>query len=547
MSRTNMTAEVDEHQARLVAEASGVCVRPLIRAVTDRETGDSATVALACGSTRESVCRPCAEKARRLRMHQCREGWHLTQDPESTSAREADPAEEDDQGTEGSESARRVRSTRRLDEFPDLPTVPMDKRTIGQAFVDPQSGREYRPSMFLTLTLPSYGRVDPRTGAPIDPRRYDYRQAAMDALLFPRLVDRFWQNLRRCAGFKVQYFSAVEMQRRLAAHLHAAVRGAIPRQVIKAVAAATYHAAWWPSIDKAVYPSARPDLLPVFDERAGGYIDPSTRRRLPTWRDATEDLDAPAHVVSFGRQIDIKGLIAGSSDADRSVRYLCKYLTKSLASTYSTDECQPGAGNARYEQHIDRLHHETRWLPCGSRCANWLRFGVEPLDPTPGLVPGACSSPAHDRENLGLGGRRVLVSRSWTGKTLDRHRADRRAVVNAVLEAAGIEPEDLDRLSTGQTLDDGSPRYRWDDIDRRTLDYVTVIAASIRQAQRWRVQYDAAKSSTPNLGTGPPEARSAIKHRSPGGNHETHALPSHGSRPVPRHQQGEDLSTHQRR
>ena len=101
---------------------------------------------------------------------------------------------------------------------------------MGRAFVTPE-GREYRPSMFLTLTLPSYGKV--RTGVPVDPARYDYRRAALDALHFAKLVDRFWQNLRRCAGYKVQYFAAVEPQNRLAPHLHAAIRGAIPREVIR--------------------------------------------------------------------------------------------------------------------------------------------------------------------------------------------------------------------------------------------------------------------------------------------------------------------------
>ena len=65
-------------------------------------------------------------------------------------------------------------------------------------------------------------------------RSYDYRRAALDALHFPKLVDRFWQNLRRCAGYKVQYFAAIEPQRRLAPHLHAAIRGAIPRAVLQA-------------------------------------------------------------------------------------------------------------------------------------------------------------------------------------------------------------------------------------------------------------------------------------------------------------------------
>jgi hypothetical protein len=99
---------------------------------------------------------------------------------------------------------------------PDLPHVPVEDRTVGRSFTT-SDGKTYRPSMFLTLTLPSYGKI--RDGAPVNPDTYDYRQAALDAILFPRLVDRFWQNLRRVAGYKVQYFAAVEPQYRLAPHL----------------------------------------------------------------------------------------------------------------------------------------------------------------------------------------------------------------------------------------------------------------------------------------------------------------------------------------
>jgi hypothetical protein len=55
------------------------------------------------------------------------------------------------------------------------------------------------------------------------------------------------------------------------------------------------------------------------------------------------------------------------------------------------------------------------------------------------MIPGMCPCKAHDRECLGLDGRRVLVSRHWTGKTLTEHKADRAAVVRAVLEEAGID------------------------------------------------------------------------------------------------------------
>jgi Replication initiator protein, pSAM2 len=43
-------------------------------------------------------------------------------------------------------------------------------------------------------------------------------------------------------------------------------------------------------------------------------------------------------------------------------------------------------------------------------------------------MPGRWVFKAHDREHLGLSGRRVLVSREWSGETLAEHRADRAAV-----------------------------------------------------------------------------------------------------------------------
>lgn len=64
-----------------VADQHGVCVRPFTMEVGDPETGELRYVPLPCGSTMESVCGPCARKARALRMAQCREGWHLTEEP----------------------------------------------------------------------------------------------------------------------------------------------------------------------------------------------------------------------------------------------------------------------------------------------------------------------------------------------------------------------------------------------------------------------------------------------------------------------------------
>jgi len=514
------TFDVGSDMAVLAAESAGVCIRPHVCTVTDRLTGETTSVPIPCGSTREAVCAPCAIKARRLRMHQCREGWHRTDadrppndldegeqlDDEPDTLDEDDDGEQlDDESDEG--GGRRVRSTRRLEGIPDLPTVPMEDRTTGRAFTDPATGATFRPSMFLTLTLPSYGKVVPGRGIPLDPGRYDYRRAALDALLWPRLLDRFWQNLRRCAGYKVQYFSAIEAQRRLAPHLHAAVRGAIPRRVIKAVTRATYYAAWWPPLDRVLYD--RGSDWPTWDDDTQTYVDPTTGDALLSWEQATQDLDEPAHVVRFGTQVDIKGLLGGTEDSDRTVRYLCKYLTKNVADTYADENAE---WSDAYQRHTDRLHTEVRWLPCSPSCANWLRYGVTPKDPGLGLVPGQCCSPAHDRENLGLGGRRVLVSRQWSGKTLTEHRADRRAVVAQVLTAAGIDPGDADRLAADHTLPDGTPRFVWDDVEANSVDYVSVIAASLRQARAWREQYDKAKTIATQRGSPPVDNRSAITH-----------------------------------
>ena len=92
-----------------------------------------------------------------------------------------------------------------------------------------------------------------------------------------------------------------------------------------------------------------------------------------------------------------------------------------------------------------------------------LVYGVQPKDAGPDLVPGRCSSQeAHDRDNLGLGGRRVQVSRAWSGKTLSEHRADRATVVREVLEEGGIAaPErgpDGPPTCSPRT---GCPRFVW--------------------------------------------------------------------------------------
>ncbi|GAA2109489.1 hypothetical protein GCM10009841_30840 [Microlunatus panaciterrae] len=483
-------AMITADMARELAIAQKVCIRPLLRRVEDRQTGTEDLVAIPCGSTRENVCPSCAHKARLLRMQQCAEGWHRTQEPDLSTRANADPPERQELDDDGEqESDRRTRSTLRRQDAPDLPRVPTEDRTVGRVFTTPD-GREYRPSMFVTLTLGSYGSVT-STGAPRDPGSYDYRRAALDALHFPKLVDRFWQNLRRSAGYKVQYFAAVEPQRRLAPHLHAAIRGAIPRATLRQVVKATYLQLWWPPFDTPVYV----DRLPVWDGH--DYVDPATGETLPSWQQALDQLDTdpdatPAHLLRFGRQVDMAGIIAPSPDADRAVRYLTKYLTKAISDAHTPDG---DPADPAYLRHVDRLHVELRFLPCTPTCANWLRYGIQPANAGPGLQPGHCDSPAHDRDNLGLGGRRVLVSRQWSGKTLTQHKADRATVVREALLSAGIIAPDTERMAADVTLPDGTPRFVWTDTNPDQATYARVLLASIAERHRWRAQYETAKAA----------------------------------------------------
>ena len=231
--------------------------------------------------------------------------------------------------------ARRHRSTRRRQDAPDLPRRKVSPRTVGKTYTAPD-GKTFRPSLFVTLTCPSYGRVGD-DGTPADPAAYDYDRAARDALTFAALFDRFIQNLRRYLGYDVQYFAAIEPQRRLAPHVHLAIRGTVSRAELRRVLAATYHQVWWPDATEVKYDG---DELPVWDEAIGGYLDPATGEVLPTWDQALDAIgaeDEPWHVARFGDRFDAQGVLAGSKDAARCIGYLTKYLTKQVGDCHQAD------------------------------------------------------------------------------------------------------------------------------------------------------------------------------------------------------------------
>jgi hypothetical protein len=117
------------------------------------------------------------------------------------------------------------------------------------------------------------------------------------------------------------------------------------------------------------------------------------------------------------------------------------------------------------------------------------------------MRPGWCGSKAHDRHHLGLGGRRVLVSRQWTGKTLTEHKADRAEVVRQTLAAAGVEMPDSDRFSAAAADDDGQPRFIWTAVDPRADDDLPtwhgLMTRALVERIRWRTEYEQAKRAGP--------------------------------------------------
>ncbi len=193
-----LTMPLARDVVRELAVTNGGCVRPIQLRRTDTQTGQVEQVLVPCGHTLATVCPSCAERNKTLRAAQCREGWHLDREPvtnpdapddvqrmwiekraeiqaerDQAKAAEQDTREADALNAELDEeiarsgvrgkvlparSNRRHRSTRRRQDAPDLPRRKIAPRTVGKTYTSPD-GKTFRPSMFVTLTCPSYGRV----------------------------------------------------------------------------------------------------------------------------------------------------------------------------------------------------------------------------------------------------------------------------------------------------------------------------------------------------------------------------------------------------
>jgi hypothetical protein len=106
---------------------------------------------------------------------------------------------------------------------------------------------------------------------------------------------------------------------------------------------------------------------------------------------------------------------------------------------------------------------------------------------------------AHQLKHLGIAGRRVLVDRKWSNKTLGDHRAERGQFVQQLLLDVGIQP--------AHGPQDGP--YQWEhpaptdpDVPSRPV----LLLHAVAERQRWKAEYTAAQLATSGS---PPGNRSA--------------------------------------
>ncbi|HWG98660.1 MAG TPA: replication initiator, partial [Pilimelia sp.] len=119
-----------------------------------------------------------------------------------------------------------------------------------------------------------------------------------------------------------------------------------------------------------------------------------------------------------------------------------------------------------------------------------LLYGVQPRNAHGKLRPGRCKGKVHQRNTLGIGGRRVLISRQWSGKTLADHKADRREWVRALLGVT-VDTDHADQEPARHAWELARP----DDADVPELGHR--LLRMISERIQWRTQLAQARAGQP--------------------------------------------------
>ncbi|WP_211116569.1 replication initiator [Glycomyces buryatensis] len=244
-----------------------------------------------------------------------------------------------------------------------------------------------RPTVFVTLTAPSFGPVhsrpghrpcacrawhreaDPRLGSPVDPDTYDYETAVLwnnhAGALWADFTRRLRRTLAHAGGLtirestevmKVSYAKVAEYQRRGQVHFHAAVRidgptgpgsrppawatVAVLTEAVRAAATATEVDAqradrsglilrWGGQLDVQTIATGPAD-------RSGP--DPSAETAQADRSGSAETAGGSAGAVTSGGPGTVQAVSPGSVQAGRVASYIAKYATKSTGVTDGIDQ-----------------------------------------------------------------------------------------------------------------------------------------------------------------------------------------------------------------
>ncbi|MBB4968636.1 hypothetical protein F4559_005995 [Saccharothrix violaceirubra] len=172
---------------------------------------------------------------------------------------------------------------------------------------------------------------------------------------------------------------------------------------------------------------------------------------------------------------------------------MTEYLTKSIGDCHD-------ARTTRQEEHAERLCAELAVTPCSPQCPVWLLYGVQPRGARVSMEPGKCKGKAHKRSTLGVAGRRVLVSRKWSGKSLADHKHDRVAFVRQLLADVGIAQDEQPRRVAWHNVRPGDPNVP---------PRAHLLMRAVAERRRWKAEYTAAllaSASPPNHSATPQAA-----------------------------------------
>lgn len=192
--------------------------------------------------------------------------------------------------------------------------------------------------------------------------------------------------------------------------------------------------------------------------------------------------------MRFGARTRRSRACCGGSRTPTGLGYLTKYITKDVAGTYDDDQ------NDRRQAHVDRLHRELRYLPCSERCANWLRYGIQPKNASPDLAPGFC-----DRRRTDANTSASAAGASWSpANGHPRPSPGTAPTERTSFGPHSSRPASLLRTPTACPADvhtsDGRPRFVWEPIERDHSTYAQVVMLAVAERRRWRAEYDTARA-----------------------------------------------------